>query len=90
MVSAELYGPLGIYLFTLFIELLSVFLVYRQRATAFPSVRASLLGVYILSILILALEFARLLLPDQSTSNPFSVDFMLFYAASGITLVLLV
>lgn len=90
MVNSDIYGPLSIYLFTLFIELLSVFLVYRQRATAFPSVRASLLGVYIMSILILALEFARLLLPDQSTSNAFSVNFMVFYAASGITLVLLV
>lgn len=74
--------PFGIYTFTLAIELLSVFLVYRQRATAYPSVRASLLAVYGISILIIALEFVRLF-----TS---SIIYMKLYAASGLTLLLLV
>ena len=78
------YVPLFVYTFTLAIELLSVFLVYRQRATTYPSVRTSLLGVYIISIAVLFLDYARLL------RQPPSQAFMRFYAGTGVTLVLLV
>jgi hypothetical protein len=78
------YLSLTVYVFTLAIEIISVFLVYRQRATTYPSVRSSLLGVYVLSIAILFLELTRLLLVTPPPA------FIRFYAASGVTLVLLV
>ncbi len=83
-----LYVPLIIYTVTLAIELVSVFLVYRQRATAYPSVRTSLLSVYVISILILLLEYVRLFL--QSPTNPVSVSYMKIYAATGLSLLFLV
>ncbi len=82
--SLGFYASLVIYCFTLAIEVISVFLVYRQRATTYPSVRTSLLGVYIISIAILFLELTRLFLVTPSDT------FMIFYAGIGVTLVLLV
>src|SRR5487761_1695124 len=82
--SLGFYASLVIYCFTLAIEVISVFLVYRQRATTYPSVRTSLLGVYIISIAILFLELTRLFLVAPSAT------FMILYAGIGVTLVLLV
>jgi hypothetical protein len=86
------YVSLIIYFFTLGIEALSVFLVLRQRATTYPSVRTSLLGVYILSIAILFLELSRLFLitPINQSTPAYSDTFMKLYAGIGVTLVLLV
>jgi hypothetical protein len=82
--SLGLYVPLFVYSFTLAIELVSVYLVYRQRATTYPAVRSSLLGVYIISIAVVCLDYARLLLENPSDA------FMKLYAAAGVTLVLFV
>lgn len=80
----------GIYTVTLAINFLSLLLVYRQRVVAYPSVRMSLLCVYLLSIVILVLEFGRLAL-HQDKADSFSMSFMMkLYAPVGITVVLLV
>jgi hypothetical protein len=86
------YISLIIYIATLVIELVSVFLVLRQRGTTYPSVRSSLLGVYALSIAILFLEFTRLIVitPLNQPTPSYSDTFMKLYAGIGVTLVLLV
>jgi hypothetical protein len=86
------YVSLVVYFFTLAIELVSVYLVARQRATTYPSVRSSLIGVYILSIAILFLELTRLFLvtPINAAPSSYSGTFMKLYAGIGVTLVLLV
>jgi hypothetical protein len=52
---------IALYLFAFGLTLTSGYLVYRQRLTSFQIVRQFVLGVYVLIVILIALEFARVM-----------------------------
>lgn len=59
--SALLYATeLAVYLFAFALTFASGYLVYRQRLTAFQVVRQFVLGVYVLIVILMALDFTRI------------------------------
>jgi hypothetical protein len=53
-------AELAMYLFAFGLTIASGYLVYRQRLTAFQAVRQFILGVYVLIVILMALDFARI------------------------------
>ena len=51
---------LALYLFAFGLTFTSGYLVYRQRLTAFQIVRQFIVGVYVLIVILMALDFARI------------------------------